>query len=149
MEDGGQRTLLELLTDAARELVAELGASGCAVSRAIGDVLVLVAEYTEDGRTLQLGQGYLVSDFPETQAVMSLRVPRALSTRDPDVDPAEAQVLGDLGYSSLLMLPLEVGDEVWGLVEVYGEDDRTFSGGDVAAADPILDRLRDALGSLP
>src|SRR5262249_26458530 len=105
------RTLLEVMTDAARELVRELGASGCGISRAIRTVLVVVAEPPEDGRTLQLGQGYLVPDYPETQAVMTLRVPRTASLLDPDVDPSEAAVLRELGYMSLLMLPLDVDGE--------------------------------------
>jgi hypothetical protein len=142
------RTLLEVMTDTARELVAELGASGCGISRAIGDVLVLVAEHTEDGRTLQLGQGYLVPDYPETQAVMTLRVARTASLLDPDVDPSEAAVLREVGYSSLLMLPLDVGGESWGLVEVYADGERQFGASDVAAAGPIVERLRETLARL-
>ena len=149
MANGDAPKLLELLTATARELVEVLDASGCALSRAIGDVLVLVAEHTEDGRSLQLGQGYLVSDFPETQALVSDRVPRVLSLGDAAIDAAEADLLRELGYDSLLMLPLEVGDDVWGLVEIYGDDGRAFSGKDVARVAPILARTRELLGRLP
>ena len=56
-----------------------------------------------------MGQGYLVPDYPLTQAVLSSGRPCALTLSDDDVDPAEASVLRELGFASLLMLPLPIG----------------------------------------
>ena len=57
--------------------------------------------------------------------------PRALSLDDPVVDEAEARLLRELGFGALLMTALELGDEVWGLVEVYRSSRRPFTrGGD-------------------
>ena len=88
--------LRELLAATADELVAALQADACAVSRVIGDVLILVTERAPDGTTLQMGQGYLVPDYPLTQEVLSSGRPRALTRTDDDVDPAEATVLREL-----------------------------------------------------
>jgi GAF domain-containing protein len=135
----------DVLGAAARELVETLGAAGCAISRAIGDVLVLIAEHTEDGRTLQLGQGFLISDYPATRVVLEERRPAALSLADPDVDPAEATLLREYGFDALLMLPLELHGTVWGLVEVYGRSRPPFADEDVAAAATVVSRTAESL----
>jgi GAF domain-containing protein len=111
--------LLDLLAATAQELVEGLAADACTVSRAIGDVLILVTERAPEGRTLLLGQGYLVPDYPLTQTVLSSGRPHALTLSDEDVDQAEASVLEELGFASLLMLPFSIGGSTWGLVEIY------------------------------
>jgi GAF domain-containing protein len=138
----------DLLGSAARELVETVDGSGCAISRAIGDVLVLVAEHTGDGRTLQLGQGFLISDYPATRAVLEQRAPKTLSLDDPDVDPAEAALLREYGYDALLMLPIEQHGRVWGLIEVYRRASSPFADADVAAAQAIAVRTGEALQRL-
>jgi GAF domain-containing protein len=130
----------DLLTLAARALVDATGSSACAISRVVGDVLIMLAEHASDGRTLQLGLGFLVSDFPLTAAVLADREPRALTLADPDADEAEAALLREYGFGALLMLPLEVDGEVWGLVEIYRADARPFGDDDVAAAYAVLAR---------
>ncbi len=90
---GEQRGVVGLLTSLCRELVASPGGDGCLASRVIGDVLIGVADYAPDGRTLQLGHGYLVSAYPETKLVLESRQPRCLSLADDDVDPGEAAIL--------------------------------------------------------
>ena len=89
------------------------------MSRVIGDVLILVTERAPEGRTLLLGQGYLVPDYPMTQIVLSSGTPYALTLSDENVDQAEAGVLEELGFASLLMLPIAIGGSTWGLVEIY------------------------------
>lgn len=135
----------DLLLATARRLVDRLDADGCAISRVIGEVLVLMAELSLDGRKLTNGQGYLVSDFPLTQQVLTDGGPLTLSLLDADVDPAEARVLQDLGFAGLAMLPLVVGGEAWGLVEVYRAAPRRFDPADVDAAVRILAEAGSAL----
>jgi hypothetical protein len=72
-----------VLTLTVRALVDATGSSACAISRVVGDVLIMLAEHASDGRTLQLGLGFLVSDFPLTAAVLTDREPRALATTSP------------------------------------------------------------------
>ena len=111
--------LLDVLNALAADLVESLDADACAISRVIGDVLIMVAELVPDERTLLHGQGYLVPDYPQTAEVLETGVPRALTLADPDVDEAEASVLRDQGFASLVMVPLDVNGALWGLVEVY------------------------------
>jgi GAF domain-containing protein len=134
--------LVDVLSAATRELVETLDASACGISRVIGDMLILIAEHATDGRTLQLGQGYLVSDFPETDRVLSSRQARTLTVDDRDVDSAEEVLLRTLGYGALLMLPLVIEDEVWGLVEVYRVEVRAFSADEMRRAATLLANVR-------
>jgi GAF domain-containing protein len=121
------RPLLDVLYALAEDLVARLDADACAISRVIGDVLIMVAERVPEGRTLLHGQGYLIPDYPQTAEVLATGSPRALTLEDADVDAAEASVLREQGFGSLVMAPLEVNGERWGLVEVYRIEPRAFA----------------------
>src|SRR5207248_2980492 len=99
--------LLDVLTSLADELVAQLHADACSISRVIGDVLIMVAEHVHDGTTLQLGQGYLVPDYPQTAEVLATGAPRGLTPDDVDVDPAEAATPRDLGFAARGSAPSE------------------------------------------
>jgi GAF domain-containing protein len=136
--EGTPPRVYDLLVTAARELVEAVDGVACVISRMIGDVLVMIAEHAPVGRTLQLGQGCLVSDYPATQAVLERREPVALSLHDADVDPAEAALLSELGFSSLLMLPLVLRGDVWGLVEIYRDEGPVFGADDIATGERVL-----------
>jgi GAF domain-containing protein len=116
-----------------RDLVDELDADASVVSRVLGDVLIQVAEHVRGGGTVLTGQGYLASDFPLTVEVLQTREPATVWVGSPEADPAEARLLRDLGYEGLLMLPLVLDAETWGLVEVYRRAGG-FSGDDVHGA---------------
>lgn len=127
------------------QLDAEVGAAGCIVSRVIGDVLVQVAEHAPDGRTFQLGRGFLVSQFPATAEVLRTSEPRAVSLEDPSVDDAEASVLRDLAVRAVLMLRLGRGAVAWGLVELYRVDPPGFTGAEIERASAVNSRAEDRL----
>ena len=141
MAVGTELRLLDLLEETSRALVAALDSDACAISRAIGDVLLLVTEAVPPGRTLQLGQGYLVSEYPETAAVLERREPRTACIGVGEVDAAEESVLRTLGYQSLLMLPLVLRGKTWGLVEVYRIEAIPFGGVEIRAAGSVLAHL--------
>jgi GAF domain-containing protein len=126
--------LRDVLATMADDLVGRLHADACAISRVIGDVLIIVAERTPDGGTLQQGQGFLVSDFPQTAEVLRSREPLAITLDDPNLDAAEADVLREYGFGSLLMLALELDGNAWGLVEVYRNERRTFTDAEITLA---------------
>jgi transcriptional regulator with GAF, ATPase, and Fis domain len=132
--EGLNRRLLDVLNELAADLVESLDADACAISRVIGDVLIMVAERVPDERTLLHGQGYLVSDYPQTAEVLQTGVPRALTLTDPDVDDAEATVLREQGFGAVVMVPLDVNGGVWGLVEVYRFEPVPFTGEQVDEA---------------
>lgn len=133
-------TLGEALHALARALVVELDADAAIISRVLGDVLIVVAQVPR-GELLSQGLGYLVSDFPATQHVLSSGAPAVLTLDDADVDPAEARLLRELDHATLLMLPLELAGVRWGLVEVYRSDVRPFDAGEISRAQ-AMSRLR-------
>jgi GAF domain-containing protein len=130
--------LLDVLSNIADDLIARLDADACAISRVIGDVLILVAERITGGGTLQMGQGYLVPDFPQTAEVLRTGHPRALTLDDTDLDDAEASVLLAHGFGALAMFTLELNGAVWGLVEVYRRERRAFSDAEVRLAGELI-----------
>jgi GAF domain-containing protein len=141
-----QATVPSLLHATARELVELLGAERCAISRAVGDLLVEVTAYQPSGSTPQLDL-YLASDYPLTEEVLERGEPRTVSIAAPDSDPAETELLVRLGFSELLMLPLSSGGTRWGLVEVYATD-RPFTREDAEAVQALLAGAEEMLGRL-
>ena len=118
----------------AQSLRTRLDADALAISRVLGDVLIVVAYDVTEGVTLQFGQGFLVSDYPVTKRVLETGEPVGLTLADADADEAEARVLHELGFAALAMLPFDVGGERWGLVEAYRLDARPFDAALLAAA---------------
>lgn len=119
-------------------LVEQADVSASLVSRVIGEMLIEVAECSTNGVSLQSGHGYLIEDFPVTLEVIAKREPRTVSLHEEAPDPAEAELLRELGYESLLMLPLEADGECWGLVELYREDGEAFTSEDVQRAQLLI-----------
>ena len=113
-----ETTVPGLLSTAARSFADLLDARACTISRVIGDLLVDLMQHSREGRPERLGHGYLMSDYPLTRAAIDERKPYTVFLDDPDVDRAEAALLRELGFDSLLMLPLEAEDTAWGLIEV-------------------------------
>jgi diguanylate cyclase (GGDEF)-like protein len=115
-------------------LVFVVGATACSASRVAGDFLVDATGHAL--REISLGDdtAYRLADFPLTQEVLRLCEPRAVSFLDGDVDPAEAFLLRELGMRSLLLLPLHVKGQPWGLVELYEMRLRRFTDDDVVVA---------------
>jgi hypothetical protein len=136
--DNAHMRLRDVLLATAHEVVTKLDADACSISRVIGDVLISVAEAVTSGRTLQSGQGFLASDFPETLAVLESGRPRMITLTDAHVDSNEARVLRELGFATLLMLRLDLSGVPWGLVEVYREEARPFGDDDVRLGTEIL-----------
>ena len=134
------KTVPELLRASSVALVELLGARACAISRVLGDALVIVSEYAPGGESLQLGQGYLITDFPLTQEVVKLGESRAVSLHDESPDPDEVAVLEELGFDSLLMVPLAVNGQCWALVEIYTRGQATFPPEHVTLAEGLVAR---------
>ncbi|HEY3181298.1 MAG TPA: GAF domain-containing protein [Gaiellaceae bacterium] len=141
-------TVWELTGRLCEVLVHEVGGVACIVSRVIGDAIVQVAEYAADGRSYQLGRGFLVSEFPATETVLRTGEPCAVSVDDDDPDPAEVAVLRDLAVNGVLMLALNADARGWGLVEVYRGRPASFAAADIERAQGIVDRADARLREL-
>jgi hypothetical protein len=139
--------LFDLLDETNRDLVEQLPATASSVSRVIGDLILLVSECAPVGRTLHMGQGYLVPDYPATKTVLTTGVPYSMTVEDADADPAEARVLEELGFAALLLARLEIGGSAsWGLVEVYRSEPIPFGADAIRAAGEILARTSRRAG---
>jgi GAF domain-containing protein len=136
-----------LIATAARAFVEVLDAPACTISRVIGDLLVDLFQHTQSGRADRLGHGYLISDYPLTRAVIEERRPHTVFHSDPDADQSEVRLLKELGYDSLLMVAIEA-EEVWGLVEVYGQKGRRFEDGDLRVAEQVAGAVGQVLRQL-
>lgn len=134
----------ELLSATCRALTAATDADACMISRVLGDLLIEVAQSSRSGESIHLGHGYLVPDFPVTAEVLERAEPRTVSLLEPDADASEASVLEELGFDSVLMLPLVVEGTSWALVELYASG-RAFSDVDVEYARPIVQRAGEIL----
>jgi GAF domain-containing protein len=137
----------ELLGRTAESFVDVLDAPACTISRVIGDLLVDLVQHRREGRADRLGHGYLISDYPLTRAVIEERDPQTVYTGDPDADEAETRLLAELGFDSLLMLPIEAEDAPWGLVEIYANG-RRFEPGDVEVARALAAEAGEVLQRL-
>jgi GAF domain-containing protein len=135
-----------LLAATAVTFVEVLDAPACTISRVIGDLLVDLVQHQRAGKPDRLGHGYLISDYPLTRAVIETREPRTVYVPDPDADPAEASLLRELGFDSLLMVAIESGDIAWGLVEIY--DDRRFDDLEVEVARMLAVEVGDVIERL-
>jgi len=123
----------DALTQLAHELVARTGADACVLSRIVGDVLIVTRALSAEA-LLDMGQGFLVSDYPATVRVLESGEPAALTLADEDVDEHEAELLRELGFASLLMLPFDVAGQPWGLAELYRREVRPFGAPEIDAA---------------
>jgi hypothetical protein len=140
--------LPDLLRTASVEFVDVVDGTASAISRAVGDVLIQVVEHARDGRTLVLGHGYLVPDFPLTQEVLEQGKAVTCSLLEDDCEPTEAEILRELQLDSLLMLPLHSPTAVWGLAEIY-VNGRAFGSEDVALAEPLAEAFGERLEHMP
>jgi GAF domain-containing protein len=141
-------TLPELLRVATEQFVEVVDGSACSISRVVGEVLIEVFEYSRDARTLALGHGYLVPDYPLTKQALEEGKARTASVLDTDSDPTEAALLRELRFDSLLMLPLAADGAPWGLVEVY-VDGRAFGEDEVERAVALAAVVSEGIELLP
>ena len=95
---------------------------------------VELAEFASPRKTLYLGHGYLISDYTVTREAIERREPRTVYAPDPDADRLEVELLNELGFTSLLMVPICAGQDVWGLAEVYREGVHRFVDADAERA---------------
>ncbi|MDX6511329.1 MAG: hypothetical protein QOE36_833 [Gaiellaceae bacterium] len=144
----GHQQAPSLLRAATRELTEAAAGSACVISRLIGEALVELAEYAGSGRYLQLGHGYLLSDFPLTRESIERREPRLVSLLDENPEPTEARILEELRFDSLLMIPLLSDGRTWGLVEIYRDRGCRFEPADVPPVERIVTRLGELLAEL-
>jgi GAF domain-containing protein/DNA-binding response OmpR family regulator/HAMP domain-containing protein len=150
----------ELLNDLAQRMALALEAADCTISEwdeASGMLWAVTREDLADGTETALstadgdrpafsrGKPYLVADFPATAEVLRSQQPAVVLLSDPQADPAEIALLHQLGWRSMLMLPLVTRDAVVGLVEIYDAEDRQFTDEEIRLAQALTSQAAIAL----
>ena len=135
--------LEESLKLVAGQMVSVMDVNGCTISQwdEKADTVVTWIEYRRDyiDWADEPGTTYRLADFPATRHVLLSRQPITINVSDPDADPAEVAHLLRSETTSLLMLPLAIGDRVIGLVELDHEEERYFSPADVRICQTLAD----------
>jgi PAS domain S-box-containing protein len=146
--------LNEVLSTVALHMARALGVSSCSISDwdpAQDAVTTLVAEAVDPALrgtqlTGDIGEGYLLADYPATAEVLHSRHPRVLQVSDPDCDPAERALLQAMAQKSLLLMPLVARDRVVGLVELYEyRHRREFSADDMRLCQALANQAAIAI----
>jgi diguanylate cyclase (GGDEF)-like protein len=122
---GREKTIQGMLDTTCRQLVAVLGATACSISRVEGTMLKEVSAFWPWPFEPQDTEWDL-AEYPLTREVIAAGQPRAVSLQDDGADPAEVEMLQTLQMQSLLMLPLVVDGQVWGIAEVLDASQRVF-----------------------
>jgi putative nucleotidyltransferase with HDIG domain len=122
-----ERVSQRMLRAASKELTLLLEAEAALVSQLEEGLLREIADYARSGRQVARGLSYYLADYPATEAVLEAGVPWGISSDDRGADPAELFVLREMQMQSVLLVPLVVGDEPWGLIEIYDSRPRAFS----------------------
>jgi putative nucleotidyltransferase with HDIG domain len=117
-----------MLRVASRELTLMLNGEACLVSQLEDGLLREVADYSSTDQQVARGLSYYLSDYPTTEAVLKSGVPCSISMDDAGADPAELFVLKEMEMQAVLIVPLLVEGNTWGLIEVYDTRTRVFSG---------------------
>jgi EAL domain-containing protein (putative c-di-GMP-specific phosphodiesterase class I) len=115
-----------------------------AISASIVDAQGSLREITSTGAAIDTSP-YALADYPATKSVIETGASLQVHVGDPDADPAESDLLRRLGLSGLLMLPLGVGEERFGVLELLREDDRRWTSAEVAHAGGLATHVATAL----
>ncbi|MBM4465404.1 MAG: PAS domain S-box protein [Chloroflexi bacterium] len=142
--------LEEVLTLISERMVKAMGVDGCALSRwdQEADAVVTWIEFRrQDPKWAdEPGTTYALDDFPATRAVLETRQPLAIHVSDPDADPAELAHMRKMESVSLLMLPLAIGDQVVGLVELdQSEYERVFTAAEIRLCQTLANQAAIAI----
>jgi hypothetical protein len=70
---------------------------------------------------------FLLSEYPATAEVLETGEAAQVLASDPDADAAEVRLLAEMGYRSLLMVPLLAGARSIGVLEACAAEERPWS----------------------
>jgi GAF domain-containing protein len=70
---------------------------------------------------------FLLAEYPATAIVLETGEAMQILASDPDADPAEVRLLAEMGYRSLLMVPLLAGARSIGVLEACAAEERPWS----------------------
>jgi diguanylate cyclase (GGDEF)-like protein len=113
------------LDSAVALIAAELHAQNVILSRLLAGEGIL--ETLADNSRKSAEDQFAVDEFPATARVLESQVAAQVIVGDPESDPAEVELLLELGYRSLLMVPVISRGSTVGLLEAFAEADRPWT----------------------
>lgn len=142
--------LEEVLARIAEQMVKAVGVDGCTLSRwdQEADAVVTWIEWRRQDLEWadEPGITYDLDDFPATRVVLETRQPHAIRVSDPSADPGEVAQMRKAESASLLILPLAIGDRVFGLVELdQSEYERDFTAAEIRLCQALADQAAVAI----
>jgi hypothetical protein len=135
---------MEELRDAIRRAAALLRADDVALMRLQDDRLVLLTDHAEFSR----GAAWPLADYPATMHVLRERMPGQVIAGDAASDPAELAALQEIGFETMLMLPVICGGRELAVLEVYRVLPQAFTGAEIDRARVIAQQFGAALDRL-
>ena len=123
----------DMLAELARHLTEVLDADGCLISLVDsehGTMRSRAGFARPPYRWRRTAADHVISEYPQTAEVLATGRPMRC-TLESGADPGEARWLIELGFRSLMMLPLPVEDEPYALIEIYDRTTRVFADAEV------------------
>jgi GAF domain-containing protein len=135
----------------AEQITQALSSEGCAISiwDRDRDTLTTLLDYSVapewwDG--VAPGTTYPLSEYPATRNVLTSRQPLAIRASDASADVAERTWMRKEHVRSLLLVPMIVRDEVFGLLELMeGEIERAFTATEIHLCQTLANQAAAAL----
>ena len=123
------RDLDQLVRSVAERVLSAVDAANCDIYRSMEGVLLCVASFDRSGHDDSvLGGKFDLERYPTTaEAVYGHQILTITSPDDPQLSQAERDTYHDYGFSSEVCLPLVIGDELYGLLDVYDTRERDFA----------------------
>ena len=145
------RDVVTAARGALREWVQVLACSGGCVDMldAEGRRVKAVAYYRFGHDDWKLAeQSYELTDYPNTARALAQGQTYTCRVDDPDVDSAEAQLLRERGFASLLLTPLVGASRPIGIIELFDTRPRVFTTADQRVALALAHHLAPLLALL-
>ena len=98
--------------------------------------------------TNELGTRWSLADFPATRYVLDHRVPGQVVAGDEAGDPAELAELADLGFGTVVIVPVVFGGRELAVLEVYRVRPQAFTAREVDRARVLAQQFGAALDRL-
>jgi GAF domain-containing protein len=139
--------ITHVLDSVAAAMTKAIGTSGSAISewdREAG-VLTTLANYTIMAEGSEVDRVRAVADYPATARLLETRQPLIVNLDDKAGNPAQRRLLTQVGYASMLAVPLVAKDRVVGLVELYDDASRDFTSSDIELSQALASQAAIAL----
>jgi diguanylate cyclase (GGDEF)-like protein len=138
----GVRDVEELIS-AGRRAAGLLDADDVSLLRLVDGAL---EQLTDENHTQ--GRRWPLADYPATEALFEARTAGQIVVGDPESDPDEVAELRRMGHNALLMVPMGLGDDQRGLMEVYRRHAQAFTSAEIDRARVVALQFAAVLGRL-